>query len=73
MRPVQARYENGMLLPAKPLPLRPGEQVLVFVVQRFDPARWDLARLAASSSEEEALAQTGLDDWVAELEKEDRA
>jgi predicted DNA-binding antitoxin AbrB/MazE fold protein len=73
MRPVQARYENGTLLPAKPLPLRPGEQVLVFVVQRADPARWNLARLAASGSEDAALAQAGLDDWTADLEKEDRA
>jgi predicted DNA-binding antitoxin AbrB/MazE fold protein len=73
MRSVQARYEDGKLLPAKPLPLRSGEQVLIFVVQRADPARWNLARLAASASEDEALAQAGLDDWAAGLDKEDRA
>ena len=73
MRPVAARYENGALLPAKPLPLRQGERVLVFVVPQGDPSRWDLARLAGSASEDEALAQAGLDDWAAELDREDQA
>jgi len=73
MRCVQARYEDGKLLPAKPLPLRSGEQVLIFIVQRSDPARWNLARLAASAGEDEELSETGLDDWAADLDKEDQA
>ncbi len=72
MRPVQAHYENGMLRPAKPLPLRPGERVMVLVIQQPDPARWDLDRLAASPGEDEALAQARRDDWAAALEREDR-
>jgi len=73
MGPVAATYENGALLPAKPLPLRPGARVMVVVVPQADPSRWDLARLGASASEDEALAQAGLDDWAAELDREDRA
>lgn len=73
MRPVQARYENGALLPAKPLPLRQGQRVIVVVIVQADPARWDLARLAASPDEDEALAQAGLDDWAATLDREDGA
>jgi predicted DNA-binding antitoxin AbrB/MazE fold protein len=73
MGPVSARYENGVLLPAKPLPLKQGERVMVFVVQQADPSRWDLARLASSASEDEALAQAGLGDWAADLDREDQA
>jgi len=47
MRPVEALYENGLLRPAKPLNLRPGERVGVIVVRQADPSRWDLVRLAA--------------------------
>jgi predicted DNA-binding antitoxin AbrB/MazE fold protein len=69
MQPVQARYENGTLLPDKPLPLRQGERVMVVVFQQADPARWDLGRLAASSDEDEALARAGLEDWAAARER----
>ena len=69
MGPVQASYENGSLLPVKPLPLRSGERVVVIVVRQPDPARWDLSKLA--SSEDLDLAQTGLDDWAQELDQED--
>ncbi len=73
MRSVQARYEDGKLLPAKPLPLRSGEEVLIFIAQRSDPARWNLARLGASATEDEELAEAGLDEWAADLDKEDQA
>ena len=71
MRPVEALYENGLLRPAKPLNLRPGERVRVIVVRQADPSRWDLARLAATSTEDAELAVTGLDGWAANLDHED--
>lgn len=72
MRPVEALYENGMLKPAKPLNLRPGERVAVIVVRHPEPARWDLARLASASNEDIELSTAGLDDWNASLGDEDR-
>jgi predicted DNA-binding antitoxin AbrB/MazE fold protein len=72
VRPVEALYENGMLRPAKPLNLRPGERVGVIVVRQPDSARWDLARLAAVQSDDGDLASAGLDDWAAALDREDR-
>ena len=72
MRPVQALYENGILRPAKPLNLRPGERVGVIVVRQPDPMRWDLERLAANPDEDLALASVGLSDWDDSLDKEDR-
>jgi predicted DNA-binding antitoxin AbrB/MazE fold protein len=72
MRPVEALYENGLLRPAKPLNLRPGERVALIVVRHPDPARWDLARLGAFADEDEELASCGLDDWNADLDREDR-
>jgi predicted DNA-binding antitoxin AbrB/MazE fold protein len=71
MRPMKARYEDGLLRPAKPLPLRPGEQVSVIVLRQPDPARWDLSRLAAASGEDEGLAAAGLDAWADALDRED--
>jgi predicted DNA-binding antitoxin AbrB/MazE fold protein len=71
MRPVEALYENGLLRPAKPLNLRPGERVGVIVVRQADPSRWDLARLAATSTEDVELATAGLDGWAANLDHED--
>lgn len=72
MRPVEARYEDGLLKPENPLPLRAGERVGVILVRRPDPARWDLARIAATSrTEDEDLAHAGLDDWAAALDGED--
>ena len=73
MRPVKARYENGLLRPAKPLPLRSGEDVGVIVVRQPDPARWDLTRLGAAAAEDEALATAGLADWADALEHQDKA
>lgn len=61
-----------MLKPAKPLNLRPGERVALIVVRQPEPARWDLARLASTSSEDIELSAAGLDDWNAALDDEDR-
>jgi predicted DNA-binding antitoxin AbrB/MazE fold protein len=72
VRPVEALYENGILRPAKPLNLRPGERVGVIVMRQPDSARWDLARLASFQSEDADLASAGLDDWTAALDREDR-
>ena len=71
MRPVEARYEDGFLKPAKPLQLRPGEKVGVIVVRHPDPSRWDFKRLAQGAAEDAALAGTGLDAWTDALEAED--
>jgi predicted DNA-binding antitoxin AbrB/MazE fold protein len=72
MRPVQARYEDGFLKPAKPLQLRPGEHVGVIVMRRPDVSRWDLQRLAQTAPDDAALAAAGLDAWADALEAEDR-
>lgn len=34
--------------------------------------RWDLQRLAATSAQDADLAAAGLEDWAAELDREDR-
>lgn len=72
MGPVDALYENGLLRPVSPLPLRPGERVAVIVVRRADATRWDLARLAAHGGDDLALAEAGLEEWAAALDREDR-
>lgn len=72
MGPVDAFYENGLIRPVSPLPLRPGERVAVIVVRKADPARWDLARLAARGDDDLALAGAGLDEWAAALDREVR-
>jgi predicted DNA-binding antitoxin AbrB/MazE fold protein len=72
MRPVEARYEDGFLKPAKALQLRPGEKVGVIVVRHPDPSRWDFKRLAQGATEDAALAGAGLDAWADALEAEDR-
>ncbi len=72
MGPVDALYENGLLRPVSPLPLLPGERVGVIVVRKADPARWDLTRLAAHNDDDLALAEAGLDEWAAALDREDR-
>jgi predicted DNA-binding antitoxin AbrB/MazE fold protein len=71
MRPVRARYENGSLLPAKPLPLRAGEHVALIFMREPDPARWQLERLAAHAEEDLALADAGLAEWGDALDRED--
>lgn len=72
MRPVDAFYENGLLRPVSDLPLRSGERVRVIVVRRADASRWDAAKLAAHPDDDLALAEAGLDEWAAALEREDR-
>lgn len=72
MRPVEARFEDGLLKPERPLHLQPGERVGVIVVRRPDPARWDMKRLAAAhASEDDALSHAGLEDWAQALDRED--
>ena len=72
MRPVDALYENGLLRPVSPLPLRSGERVALIVVRRPDSSRWDFARLTAHADDDLALAEAGLDEWAAALDREDR-
>jgi len=72
MRPVEARFEDGVLKPAERLDLRPGERVRVLVLRRSDPSRWDMKRLARSSDEDIELASAGLDAWADTLDAEDR-
>ena len=72
MRPVDALYENGLLRRVSPLPLRSGERVALIVVRRPDSSRWDFARLVAHGDDDLALAEAGLDEWAAALDREDR-
>lgn len=74
MRFVEARYEEGILRPAQPLSLRPGERVNLIVVRRPDPARWDLDRIMKNDKgEAAALAEQGLAGWADALDEEDRS
>lgn len=73
MRPIEARYEGGLLKPREPLTLRAGESVGLIIVRRPDPKRWDLERLRKSENGDDAsLTEQGLDDWATELDSEDR-
>jgi predicted DNA-binding antitoxin AbrB/MazE fold protein len=72
MRPVRARYENGALLPAKPLPLKQGEDVSILVVRQPDSTRWNVDRLAAHPDDDLSLAEAGIADWADALEREDQ-
>jgi len=73
MRPIAARYEEGLLRPEEPLALRQGERVALIVVRRPDPRRWNLDALAGSGAEEDAaLGEQGLADWAEMLDREDR-
>lgn len=74
MLTIEACFEKGMLRPTTPLTLRPGERVSLIVVRRPDPSRWNLDRLARSSTDEDlALAEEGLGTWADALDAEDRA
>lgn len=69
---IEARFEDGVLRPAQQLPLRSGERVGIVVVRRPDPSRWDMARFADTSCDEDMkLAEAGLEDWANELDRED--
>ena len=72
MRPVEARFEDGVLKPAERLDLRQGERVRLLVLRRSDPKRWDVKWLAAVPTEDVELATTGLDTWADALDAEDR-
>lgn len=71
MGPIDALYENGVLRPTSPLALQSGERVALIVVRRSEAARWDAARLAAHPDEDQALAEAGLEEWAAALDRED--
>ncbi len=73
MEIFEAEFDNGVLRPTRHLRLRPGERVGIVVVRRPDPARWDLSCLAKhSGGDEQTLAEAGLADWAAALDREDR-
>jgi len=64
---------GGLLKLTRPLPLRPGERVNLIVVRQPDRKRWDLERFRKTSTpEERELAEQGLADWLARLDKEDQ-
>jgi predicted DNA-binding antitoxin AbrB/MazE fold protein len=74
MRLIEARYEEGLLKPEKPLALTPGERVALVVVRHPHPKRWDLDRLAKSGEREDlALAEQGLSEWADRLDGEDHS
>jgi predicted DNA-binding antitoxin AbrB/MazE fold protein len=72
MRPIEARYEEGLLRPETPVALRPGERVALIVVRHPDPKRWQLDRLAGGRDEDRVLAEQGLAEWSDALDEEDR-
>ena len=73
MKIIEARYEEGLLKPTEPLPLRAGERVNLIVVRRPDANRWNLDRLKEIANEEDiTLAEQGLTDWAAKLDEKDR-
>jgi len=73
MEIIEAEFENGVLRPMRRLPLRPGERVGIVVVRRPDRTRWDLDRLSkGATADDQALAEEGLGDWAAALDREDR-
>jgi predicted DNA-binding antitoxin AbrB/MazE fold protein len=74
MKMVEALYEDGLLKPETPLPLRPGERVAVIVLRQPDPTRWDLERLSREGREEDlALSEQGLAQWGDALDAEDHS
>ena len=73
VRLVEAQYENGVLRPVERLGLRSGERVNLMVMRRPDPRRWDLARLARTSNQEDlSLSDQGLADWADSLDATER-
>jgi len=74
MRVFEAEFDNGMLRPVDPLPLRPGEHVGIVLRRRPDPSRWDMRRLRKtfSSDEDTELSEEGLAEWADDLSREDQ-
>lgn len=71
MRAIEAEFQNGILKPTQPLPLRAGERVNLVVLRKADPDRWDLQKLAMTNYEDAELSKAGLDDWAKRLDLED--
>ena len=70
---VEATYENGVLRPGRPLPLREREKVEL-VIQRQSPAKGDTASAPADEERQAALQrllalQLPASDWD-EMERE---
>ena len=73
MELIEADFDGGVLRPKHPLRLRPGERVGIVIVRRPDASRWNLERLAKTSSTDgEHLAEEGLAEWSKMLEDEDK-
>ena len=54
------------------MPLRSGERVALIVVRKSEASRWDADRFAAHAGDDLALAEAGLEEWAAALDREDR-
>jgi predicted DNA-binding antitoxin AbrB/MazE fold protein len=73
MRTFEVRYEDGVLKPKEPLPFPSGESLKVTLVRPPDPKRWERWEKASAPTEEEKyLTESGLDEWSAMLDGEDR-
>ena len=73
MKTFEVRYEDGVLKPAKPLPLTPGENIAVILVRPDDPRLKNLERFVATHAEElDYLTEAGLQEWVEMLDKIDK-
>jgi predicted DNA-binding antitoxin AbrB/MazE fold protein len=73
VRSIEARYEDGVLKLAHPVALQAGDRVRLIVLREPDKSRWDLARLASATTEDELLAKEGLAEWSDTLDAEERA
>ncbi|MGC4063921.1 MAG: antitoxin family protein [Polyangiaceae bacterium] len=62
MLPVDALYENGLLRPAHPLDLSPGERVSVIVMRQLESSLWDRERLGAAEADDLETAIGDTDD-----------
>jgi predicted DNA-binding antitoxin AbrB/MazE fold protein len=73
MRVYEVRYEDGVLKPKEPLPFPFGEILRVTLVRSPDPKRWERwEKAVAQTQEEKHLTESGLDEWTAMLDVEDR-
>lgn len=73
MRPLEARYDHGLLRPTEPLALEEGQRVGLILVPPPTESRWNMAALQkASKADDEGLEHAGLEAWAAALDAEDR-